>query len=151
MDKHFKYTKPACDFCMNGITTESGICPIPTCGLAVFLHTLIGGMPIYPVSIMPECGRKRSAKLVVSIVKAAAHEVAERKLEARLAECSAEEITVDERVQIECGVSEDDYEIKILRDRTVHTTPEVAEEVAKLLAELEIEHFFDREIRKLAK
>lgn len=150
MDQHFKYANAACGFCANDITTEAGICPIPTCGLTVHLFAMIGG-PGYPVIISPECGRQHSAELAVSIVKAAAHTVAERKLEARLAERSAEEIAADELAQIEHGVSEDDYEIKVLRDRTVRTTQEVAEEVAKLLAELKIEHFYDQEIRKLAK
>lgn len=100
---------------------------------------------------MPERGRQHSAELVVSIVKAAAYEVAKRRLEARLAECSAEDRAADEKAQIEHGVSEEMYEIKILRDRSVHTTPAVAEEVARLLAELKVEYFFDQEIRKLTK
>lgn len=48
MDQHFKYTNAACGFCANDITTEGGVCPIPTCGLAVFLHALIGGATDYP-------------------------------------------------------------------------------------------------------
>lgn len=150
MDQRFTFQKAACGFCSLDISTEAGICPIPTCGLTVHLFAMIGG-PGAPVIISPECGRQHSAELVVSIVKAAAHTVAERNMEARLAERSAEEIAADEKAQIEHGVSEDDYEIKVLRDRSVHTTPAVAEEVAKLLAELKIEHFYDQEIQKLTK
>lgn len=150
MDQHITFAKAACGFCSLDILTENGICPIPTCGLTVHLHAMIGG-PGYPVIISPECGQAHAGELVMSIVKAAAHTVAERNMEARLAERSAEEIAPDEKAQIEHGVSEDDYEIKVLRDRTVRTTQEVAEEVAKLLAELKIEHFYDQEIQKLTK
>lgn len=150
MDQHFTFNNAACGFCMNGITTESGICPIPTCGLTVHLHSLIGG-PWHPVIISRECGQAHAGELVVSVVKAAAHTVAGHRMEVCLTEGSAEDIAADEKPQIEHGVSEDDYEIKVLRDRSVQITQTVAEEVAKLLTELKIEQSYDQEIQKLAK